>query len=304
MIVSSDAAINLNPNAMRRIFNSFLLLVFVNMSEAQPNKSPVNEENRESHSSCERFFSNGKIGITYVSGENLKLTKIQYRIHEGRAIVEGDIDLGTVEEMEKARLAVEEKKGDVSIKGVVISGSVYRWPDKKVVYSIDENLPDKDRVTNAIKHWEENTEMRFVKRTNQTKYVTFKAGPGCSSPVGMPRGQGFIILANECSLGNVIHEIGHAVGLWHEQSREDRDEHVEIKWDNVEADKKDQFDQHISDGEDAGDYDFGSIMHYPKNAFAIDKTKPTIVTKPPGEPIGQRAKLSPGDIAAVKSIYP
>ena len=30
------------------------------------------------------------------------------------------------------------------------------------------------------------------------------------------------------------------------------------------------FDQHISDGDDVGTYDYGSIMHYPRDAFSID----------------------------------
>jgi hypothetical protein len=44
-------------------------------------------------------------------------------------------------------------------------------------------------------------------------------------------------------------------------------------------------------------------MHYPAVAFAIDPSKPTIVT-PHGEAIGQRDALSAGDIAAVAAIYP
>ena len=62
------------------------------------------------------------------------------------------------------------------------------------------------------------------------------------------------------------------------------------------------FDQHITDGDDVGSYDYGSIMHYPREAFALDPGRPTLVT-PHGEAIGQRLGLSAGDIAAVAEMY-
>lgn len=59
-----------------------------------------------------------------------------------------------------------------------------RWRDFTVPYTIDPNLPDQSRITNAIADWEAKTPLRFVKRTNQDDYIAFVKGLGCSSCVG------------------------------------------------------------------------------------------------------------------------
>lgn len=58
----------------------------------------------------------------------------------------------------------------------------------------------------------------------------------CSSPVGYRYGRrNDISLGGGCQyLGTTMHEIGHSIGLYHEQSRPDRDRYVRIIWNNIQ----------------------------------------------------------------------
>lgn len=66
-----------------------------------------------------------------------------------------------------------------------------------------------------------------------------------------------------------IHEIGHALGLKHEQSRPDRDSHVTVHFENIEDGREGNFEK--EDDEDILDewfsYDMDSRMHYGRTQF-------------------------------------
>ncbi|MBO0929623.1 M12 family metallopeptidase [Fibrella aquatilis] len=183
-----------------------------------------------------------------------------------------------------------------------------RWTGKIVYYTIDPNIPSPERITNAMNHWIANTGIRFVERTTQYSYVTFRDnGGGCSSSIGRVGGQQFIMMGLGCTTGNIIHEIGHTVGLYHEHSRADRDTYLTINQANIASGYESEFQTYTQMGRDgfdqAGGLDFGSIMLYGSYAFSANG-QPTITKKDGSTFPFQRDGLSPLDIATVQTMYP
>lgn len=273
---------------------------------AKPERASDEELARDN----EGLLSSDDVRTGFITGTTFRNRPIQYSVVDDKAIFEGDIVLGLVDEIERQSALVQAgavgDDPDIA-RGVVISGDQYRWPNALMPYEVDNGLPNKARVTDAIAHWEANTNMRFVLRTagnasQYPNYVRVFKGDGCWSYVGMRGGKQDLSLATGCGFGAAVHEFGHAWGLWHEQSREDRDSYVTINWANIQSGRENNFNQHISDGDDVGPYDYGSIMHYGKYAFSKNGL-PTIEPTQAGVTIGQRNGLSAGDIAAVHSIY-
>ena len=251
------------------------------------------------------FRGSPKAGKSFIAGTTFGLKPVEYAQIDGRAVFEGDIDLGSVAEMELVRKDVETPPPEGVAFSVAITGTQFRWPGGVIPFTIDAALPNQQRVTDAIAHIQANTNLRFRARTTEANFVTYRPAGGCSSSVGMRGGQQFVNLGAGCSLGNAIHETCHTAGLWHEQSREDRNNFVTINFVNIDPAMAFNFNQQIVDGDDIGWYDYGSIMHYPRNAFAINSAIDTITPKPdPNVAIGQRNGLSAGDIAAINALYP
>jgi hypothetical protein len=216
------------------------------------------------------------------------------------ALAEGDILVGKPSQLDRKSAMVLSK----------ISGGL--WENGVIPYEISEDLPfpSKLAVYQAIDVWQQKTHMEFVELTSKNRekysdYIFFEKAPGkiCASHVGRQGGRQEIKLSPRCQTMSVVHEIGHALGLWHEQSRLDRDFYVKILWENIEPGHCYNFNQHLTDGKDFGEYDYLSIMHYAPFAFSKNGEK-TIVPLLENAEIGQRKSLSEKDVAAVNAMYP
>ncbi|XP_044003802.1 tolloid-like protein 1 isoform X2 [Aphidius gifuensis] len=190
------------------------------------------------------------------------------------------------------------------------------WDHGVIPYEIDGNFSGAHKALfkQAMRHWENFTCIKFVERVNREhpNYIVFTERPcGCCSFVGK-RGNGpqAISIGKNCDkFGIVVHELGHVVGFWHEHTRPDRDRHVQIIRDNIMTGQEYNFNKLTHEEVDSIGlpYDYDSIMHYAKNTFSKGTYLDTIL---PMEnygklrpEIGQRIRLSEGDIAQTNLLY-
>ncbi|KAM4723167.1 dorsal-ventral patterning tolloid-like protein 1 [Rhinophrynus dorsalis] len=167
---------------------------------------------------------------------------------------------------------------------------------------------DKDQValiTAAMQEFEILTCVKFVHRSEENDYLSITSKRGCWSSVGRMEGaQELSLSTSGCiRLGTIQHELNHALGFHHEQSRSDRNNYVTINTQYIDPEHIQNF--RLEDTNNLGlEYDYSSVMHYPSNAFSNTSGKMTIVPKPdPTVHIGQRYGLSTLDIAKINRLY-
>merc|ERR1712179_59105 len=150
--------------------------------------------------------------------------------------------------------------------------------------------------------------INFVPVSGHKSHIRFATGSGCHTPVGYYGSNHIsdVTLGNGClRKGTVMHEILHALGFWHEQSRTDRDNYVTIHWENIQHGHENNFVKYSQQQIDHLNmpYDYGSVMHYSAYAFATNRRQMTIEPKQQGVTIGQRVRLSDIDAKEIQILY-
>jgi hypothetical protein len=186
------------------------------------------------------------------------------------------------------------------------------WPGGVVPYEFDPavSAENQARMVDAMAEWEAVVDVHFQPRAGEAAHVYVKNSSGNSSSVGRIGARQYINIYNWTSKFIICHELGHCLGMWHEQSRPDRDTYIEIVTANIQPSMAYNFDLR-ADSTAIGPYDFDSVMHYSRCAFSTcwgcSDACATIRARPgyesQGALMGQRSHLSAGDIAGMQVLY-
>ncbi|XP_037615700.1 high choriolytic enzyme 1-like isoform X2 [Sebastes umbrosus] len=180
-------------------------------------------------------------------------------------------------------------------------GNVY------VPYKISNQYSRREKATiiEGLNSFAQSTCIRFTERTNrQEDFLDIQSHSGCYSYVGrIGRDQIVSLSRHGCVYKDIIqHELLHALGFNHEQTRSDRDNNVRIQLQNVIDGLEYNFDK-VETNNLGTPYDYNSVMQYERYAFSKN-FEPTIVPIPdPNVAIGEATEMSANDILRVNRLY-
>ncbi|XP_063698168.1 zinc metalloproteinase nas-4-like [Culicoides brevitarsis] len=189
-----------------------------------------------------------------------------------------------------------------------------RWINHTVPYVIKENNFNFEQINyihKALRQLELVTCLKFVQWTGQQDYLEVAGDiAGCWTYVGRIGNKQTLHLepsaleVNCFRLATIQHEFMHALGFEHMQSSFDRDDYVEIKWENLWPGTEHNFEKYNSSVVTGFGvpYDYNSVMHYGPLDFSINGLQ-TIVPRDPNANIGQRTGLSRRDIEKINRMY-
>jgi len=229
--------------------------------------------------------------------------RVTYEIENSRMIFDGDIVLDHV----------AQKLPENGSAGGTIDYLQYQWPKVgsvyQIPYTIDANSADVSNINTAVSQYNSTLAgvIQWVPQTTETDYVDFNLTAGNNSGegfayIGRIGGEQQITGAGNATVATLLHEMGHTTGLWHEQSRPDRDSYVTVMLTNMINTLASNSEQQFDDLQSLTLYDWGSIMHY--NAWGFSKNgAPTLESIPPGMVLSNSVGYSAGDVDAIKRLY-
>nr|XP_042905003.1 astacin-like metalloprotease toxin 4 isoform X2 [Parasteatoda tepidariorum] len=174
----------------------------------------------------------------------------------------------------------------------------------------DEKGDKKEIIRKGMDHYEFYTCIRFVPRTNEDNYLKIFKGSGCYSFVGKGKikpgiGQPLSLGSGCHHVGTIVHELGHAIGFYHEQSRSDRDDYLIIYFENIMKSNLNDFKK-LKPHENIlyNSFDYDSIMIYGNKIFTTNG-KDTMVARNGKKLLGPYNKfgMSIADTERVNKMY-
>ncbi|XP_017275130.1 low choriolytic enzyme [Kryptolebias marmoratus] len=185
------------------------------------------------------------------------------------------------------------------------------WPKSNdgnvnIPYRISNQYSQRERqiIIRGLQSFEASTCIRFRPQQNERDFVDIQSRSGCFSFVGRRGGGQVLSLRRQgCVFHQIVqHEMLHALGFNHEQTRSDRDQHVRILLQNVIPGMEHNF-RVINTNNLNTPYDYNSVMHYGRFAFSRNR-RPTIIPIPnPNAVIGRATEMSSNDILRVNRLY-
>lgn len=171
--------------------------------------------------------------------------------------------------------------GNMSDRNAVTTDAAL-WPDGVIPFVVESSLGRHTAaIEDAMRGIEAQTCLRFVPRTNQRDYITLFKGPGCYSGVGRLGMAQPVSLGDGCVFrGTITHELLHAVGFFHEHSRSDRDQFIDVFLQNVSPESVPQF-QRLEPWQNRllSPFDYNSVMLYGSSAFSRGSGLSTMLAK-------------------------
>lgn len=172
---------------------------------------------------------------------NIVLAVILYGFIGGVVtVVDGSVDMAETNYWET--YVIEPDKND---QRNALKWETYKWPNGTVPYIFDETYTEKNRkaVLNGMKIFPKETCTRFVPKTSEhIEHIKFTKSAACGANVGYRknRKEPLEVTYSEYCLtvpGAIQHEMFHVLGLLHEQARPDRDDFIQIFWENIDSSK-------------------------------------------------------------------